>query len=62
MKKPQASYNDYANKIIEDATHGKISKNLNFLIDLAMITTEYVPVPEEPASFNEAWNHPNATS
>ena len=62
MKKLQASYNDNADKIIKDATHVKVSKNLNFLIDLAMVTTDSVAVPEEPASFNKAWNHPNATS
>ena len=62
MKKLQLSYNEDANMIIKDATHGKISKDLNFLIDLAMITTESVPVPEDPASFNEAWHHPNTTS
>ena len=54
MKKLQALYNNDANKIIEDATHVKTSKNLNFLIDLAMITIKFAPVPEEPASFNKA--------
>ena len=57
-----ALYNDNANKIIKEATQGKVSKKLNFLIDLAMVTTETMPVHEEPVSFNEAWNHPNATS
>ena len=27
-----------------------------------MVTTDTMPVPEEPISFNEASNHPNATS
>ena len=62
MKKLQALYNDNANKIIKDATQVKVSENSNFLIDLAMVTTKTMPVPEEPASFNEAWNHPKATS
>ena len=26
-----------------------------------MITTESVSIPEEPASFNKAWNHPDIT-
>ena len=30
-------------------------------MDLAMITTESVSVPEEPTSFNKAWNHANIT-
>ena len=37
-------------------------KNLNFLIDLAMMTTDTKPVPEEPKTFTKAWNHPNASS
>ena len=27
-----------------------------------MVTTNTMPVPEEPASFDEAWNLPNSTS
>ena len=61
MKKIQALYNDDANKIIKEGTHVKTTKNLNFLVDLAMITTESVSVPGEPTSFNEAWNHPDIT-
>ena len=61
-EKLQALYNDDTNKIVEDATHVKVSENLNFFIDLAMITTESIPVPAEPASFNEAWNHLDVTS
>ena len=60
--KLQALYNDGANKIIKEVMQVKVSKNLNFLIVLAMVTTETMPVPEEPVSFNEAWNHSNATS
>ena len=37
-------------------------KNLNFLMDLAMVISNIKPVPEEPMSFNEAWNRPNANS
>ena len=58
MKKLQASYNDSINKIIKEAMQVKVSKNVNFLIDSAMVTTKTMPVPEEPVSFNEAWNHP----
>ena len=62
MKKLQASYNKDDNKSIKEATHDKVSENLNFLIDLAKVTTKTMPEPEEPASFDEAWNHHNATS
>ena len=61
MKKLQALFNDDANKIIEESIDVKTSENLNFFIDLAMITTESVSVPEEPTSFNKAWNHANIT-
>ena len=47
MKKLQALYNDDTNKIIKEATQVKVSENLNFLIDLAMVTTLTMPVPEE---------------
>ena len=59
MKKLLASYNNNANKI-KDATQVKVTKNLNFLIDLAMVAAETILVPEEPASFNKTWNHPDA--
>ena len=59
--KIQASHNDDANKILKEGTSVKTTKNLNFLIDFAMITIESVSVPEEPTSFNDAWNHPNIT-
>ena len=36
MKKLQASYNNNANKIIEEVFNFQVSKSLNFLIDLAM--------------------------
>ena len=62
MKKLQASYNNDATKVIKEATQVKVSKNLNFLINLAMVTTDTMPVPEEPVSFIEAWNHPNTVS
>ena len=62
MKKLQASYNDDSNTIIKEATQDEAIENLNFLVDLAMMTTDTMPAPEEPATFNEAWNHPNANS
>ena len=61
MKKLQVLYNDDTNKIIKKAMQIKVSENLNLLINLAMVTSITMPVPEEPASFNEAWNHPIAT-
>ena len=60
MKNLQALYNDDANKIIKEAMQVKVPENLNFLIDLVMVTTDTKQVPEEPDTFNEAWNHPNA--
>ena len=62
MKKLQALYNDDANKIIKEATEDKAIKKLNFLIDLAMVTTDTMLVPEEPMTFAKAWNHPNTNS
>ena len=62
MKKLQASYNDDANKIIKEATQDKAVENLNFLVDLSMVITDIMSAPEEPATFNEAWNHFNANS
>ena len=51
MKKLQAFYNEDANKVIEEATQDKAIKNLNFLINLAMVITDTMPVPEEPMTF-----------
>ena len=63
MKKLEASYNVDANNIIDQATNEKsVIKNSNFLIDLSMMTTNTKPVPEEPKTFSEAWNHPNPNS
>ena len=63
MKKLQASFNDNANKIIKQATKEKDAiKNLNVLIDLAIVTTDTKPVPEEPKTLNKAWSHTNANS
>ena len=62
MKKLQALYNDDVIKVIKEALQEKVTKNLIFLIDLAMVTTNTMSVPEEHTSFNEAWNHPNTTS
>ena len=59
MKKLQASYNDNANKMIKQATKEKSAiNNLNFLIDLAMVSNDVKPTLEEPQTFNEAQNHP----
>ena len=61
MKKLQALYNDNANKIIKQVTKEKGAiENLNFLINLAMITTDTKPVSEEPKNLVKAWNHPNS--
>ena len=62
MRKLQASYIDDTNKVIKEATQDKAIENLKFLVDLAVVTTDTMPAPEEPATFNEAWNHPNANS
>ena len=51
----QWEYNDDANKIIEQ-------ENLNFLIYLAIVTNDTKPIPEEPKTFNKAWDHPNKNS
>ena len=60
LKKFQASYNEDANKIIKEATQDKNAiENLIFLIDLAMVTSDTKPVPEELTTFAKAWNHPN---
>ena len=37
-------------------------KNLNFLINLSMVTIDTKPVPEESKIFIKAWNHPNWNS
>ena len=63
MKKLQASYNNNANKIVEQATQEKsANKNLNSIIDLAVVTSSTKPVPKEPKTFNKAWDHLNANS
>ena len=62
MEKLQASYNDETKKLIKEATQEKANENLNFLIDLAMVTKDTMPIPEKPTAFAEAWNHPNANS
>ena len=62
MKKLQALYNDNTSKIFEQATQEKNAiENLNFLIDLAMVTIDMKPIPEEPKTFTDAWNHPNVS-
>ena len=63
MKKLQASYNDDGNKIVKHATQEKSAiKNLNFLIDLAMVFNDIKPTMDELQTFNEALNHPNNES
>ena len=63
MKKLQASFNDDANEIVQEAMNEKrVIKNLNFLFNLAMVTTDTKPVPKEPKIFTKAWNHPNPNS
>ena len=62
MKKFQASYNDDDNKIVKQATKEKTAiKNLNFLIDLAMVTTDIKPIPEEPRPSPEPGTIPMQT-
>ena len=56
----QASYNNGANEIVELAPKKSDIKNLNVLINLAMVTSDTKPVPKEPKTFNNAWDHPNA--
>ena len=46
MKKLQALYNDDAKKIIKEAMQDNVVENLNFLINLAMVTTDTMPVLE----------------
>ena len=31
-------------------------------MDLAVVTTDTLLVPEEPMTFDKAWNHPNANA
>ena len=63
MKKWQASYNNDANHIDEHATKEKSAiKNSNFLINLAMVTSNTKPVSEKLKTLNKAWDHPNANS
>ena len=62
-EKLQVLYNDDANEIVEQVTQERSAiKNLKFLINLAMVTTDTKPNPEEPKTFTEAWNHPKANS
>ena len=60
MKKLQASYNDDANKIVEQYTKEKGAiENLSFVVDLAMVSSNIKATLDEPQMFNKAWNHPN---
>ena len=55
MKKLQAAYNDDANTIFEQAMKEKSAiKTKNFLINLAIVTNDTKPVPEECKTFNKA--------
>ena len=63
MKKLQALYNDDDHKIVKQAMNEKSAiKNLNFLINLSIVSTDTEPVPEEPKTFTQAWNYPNINS
>ena len=62
MKKLQTMFNHDAHKIVKQATKKSAIKNINFLMDLAMVTNNTKPVPEEPKIFNETWHHPNKNS
>ena len=63
MKKLKTSYNNDGNKIVKKATQDKIAnKNLNFLVDLAMVASNTKPTEDKPQMFNEAWHHPNKES
>ena len=56
MKKLQTSYNNHANKIIKQATQEKgTMKNLNFSVNLAMVSNDIKLTLDEP-------NHPNKES
>ena len=61
MKKLQASYKEDVNKIIQKAIQDKAIKNLSFLINLAMVTTDTMPVPEEPTTFAKVGTIPMQT-
>ena len=55
MKKLQALYDNSANKIINKAMQEKSAmENLNFLINLAMVTNNIKSTHEEPKTFNKA--------
>ena len=63
MKKLQELYYDDANKIVKLAMNENSAiKNLNFLFNLSMVTTDTEPVPKEPKTFTKAWNHLNPNS
>ena len=52
MKNLQALYDDNAKKIFNQAKQEKsVIKNLNLLINLAMVISNTKPVPDEPKSF-----------
>ena len=63
MKKQTAFYNGDANKIVKQATKEKnTNNNLNFLIDLALESSNIKPSLDEPQRFNRARYHPNEES
>ena len=37
-------------------------KKFKFLTDLAIVINNTMPVPEEPKTFNQAWDHPKKNS
>ena len=69
MKKLSASYNPEADKVIDRITRGNtnietgrdttVVETANFLMDIGMIAKENHNDPEEPTSFQEAYNHPD---
>ena len=63
MKKLQAAYNNDANKIVKQAMKERSAiKTKNFLINLAIVTNNTKPAPEQCKTFNKAWDHPNTNS
>ena len=48
--------------IKEAAQEKSANENLNFLINLATVSSNTKPTEDEPWKFNEAWNHLDAKS
>ena len=59
MKKLQASYNNDSYKVVQEVAKEKnTSKNLTFLIDLAIATSSTMLTKDEPQMFHKAWSIP----